>query len=190
MRIITGSAKGARLETLPGENTRPTAERVKEAVFSSLHFELSEKRFLDLFAGSGQMGLEALSRGAASAVFVDRERAACDIIIKNARHTKLFDRCRVAMCTYEEYLRGAAKKERFDFIYMDPPFAKKLTAAVIERVMRAGILKSGGLLICEDEQPLPLGEEQLCALGLTLEKASHYGRMYLSYLRAREAEQA
>ena len=145
---------------------------------------------MDLFAGSGQMGLEALSRGAASAVFVDSERAACDIIIKNAKHTKLFDRCRVAMCTYEEYLRGAAKKERFDFIYMDPPFAKKLTAAVIERVMRAGILKSGGLLICEDEQPLPLGEEQLCALGLTLEKASRYGRMYLSYLRAREAEQA
>ena len=87
-------------------------------------------------------------------------------------------------------MRGAAKKERFDFIYMDPPFAKKLTAAVVERVVRAGILKPGGLLICEDEQPLPLGEEQLCALGLTLEKASHYGRMYLSYLRAREAEQA
>ena len=85
MRIITGTARGTRLETLPGEDTtRPTPERVKEAVFSAIQFDLYEKRFLDLFAGSGQMGLEALSRGAARAVLIDENSNAVQIIKANA----------------------------------------------------------------------------------------------------------
>ncbi|MGN1048588.1 MAG: RsmD family RNA methyltransferase, partial [Eubacteriales bacterium] len=89
MRIITGSAKGVRLATLDGENTRPTTERAKEAVFSMLQFDIEGRRVLDLFAGSGQMGLEALSRGAASAVMVDHAKAAVEIIHKNIEKTKL-----------------------------------------------------------------------------------------------------
>ena len=94
MRIITGSAKGTRLETLDGEMTRPTSERVKEAIFSMIQFDVEGKRILDLFGGSGQLGLEALSRGADIATFVDSSRDAAELIKRNAQKAKLFDRCR------------------------------------------------------------------------------------------------
>ena len=97
MRIITGSARGIRLETLPGEDTRPTSDRVKEALFSMIQFEIDGRRVLDLFAGSGQLGLEALSRGAGYCVFIDAARAACEIIAANAKKTKLYDRCRICL---------------------------------------------------------------------------------------------
>ena len=95
MRIITGKARGIKLATLEGENTRPTSERAKEAVFSMLQFEIEGRAVLDLFAGSGQMGLEAVSRGAESAVFVDKSKDAIAIIGKNIEKTKLSDSCRV-----------------------------------------------------------------------------------------------
>lgn len=85
MRIITGKARNIPLKTLEGDDTRPTSERVKEAVFSMLQFEIEGRRVLDLFAGSGQLGLEALSRGASHATFIDNSRAASDIIIENAK---------------------------------------------------------------------------------------------------------
>lgn len=91
MRIITGSARGTTLKTLPGEETRPTAERVKEAMFSAVQFELGDRSVLELFGGCGQLSLEALSRGAESATIVDASRAACEIIKENAVKTKLFD---------------------------------------------------------------------------------------------------
>ena len=107
MRIITGTARGTRLETLPGEDTtRPTPERVKEAVFSAIQFDLYEKRFLDLFAGSGQMGLEALSRGAARAVLIDENSNAVQIIKANAKKTHLFEKCFISNVSYRDYLRG------------------------------------------------------------------------------------
>ena len=91
MRIITGTRKGVRLETLEGENTRPTTEKIKEAVFSAIQFDIEGCRVLDLFAGSGQMGLEALSRGAQSCMFVDSERDAMEIVKRNAQKTKFFE---------------------------------------------------------------------------------------------------
>ena len=105
MRIITGKAKGVRLETLDGINTRPTAERAKEAVFSMIQFEIEGRRVLDLFAGSGQMGLEALSRGAAEAVLVDHAKAAAEVIKKNVLKTKL-DGAKVVCSDSLEYLRS------------------------------------------------------------------------------------
>jgi 16S rRNA (guanine(966)-N(2))-methyltransferase RsmD len=108
MRIITGSARNAIIETLEGENTRPTAERAKEALFSMIQFELEGRNILDLFAGSGQLGLEALSRGAASCTFIDSAREAVDIVIKNAKNAKLFDRARVSAVDYKAFLKSAA----------------------------------------------------------------------------------
>ena len=121
MRIITGQARNITLETLEGEATRPTAERVKEAVFSALQFEMENSHFLDLFAGSGQMGLEAVSRGAALAVMVDASPDAIAIIKANAKKTKLFDRCRIVNYKYQDYLKGFVKNgdRPFDIIYID-----------------------------------------------------------------------
>jgi len=115
MRIITGSARGVKLETLEGETTRPTSERFKEAMFSMLQFDLEGRAVLDLFGGSGQLGLEALSRGAASCTFIDAARAAADVIIANARTCKLFERCRICMSVY-----GA-----FDHWYFNDCFSGK-----------------------------------------------------------------
>ena len=127
MRIITGSARGTRLETPEGLDTRPTAERVKEALFSMIQFEIDGKRVLDLFGGSGQLGLEALSRGAWKATFVDASKEAVETIKTNAKKTKLFDRCVILNTDYKAFIRGAAGKERFDIIFLDPPYASELT---------------------------------------------------------------
>ena len=105
MRIISGTAKGIRLKTLEGDATRPTAERVKEAVFSMLQGDIESRDVLDLFAGSGQMGLEALSRGASSAVLIDNSVNALKIIKENAEKTKLNDRCDIRKDEYLSYLK-------------------------------------------------------------------------------------
>lgn len=99
MRIITGTARGMRLETLEGTATRPTAEKVKEALFSMIQFDIEGRRVLDLFGGSGQLALEALSRGAASATIIDASRDAASLIIRNAQKTKLYDRTRIITAT-------------------------------------------------------------------------------------------
>ena len=113
MRIITGKARGARLTTLPGEATRPTSEKVKEAVFSAIQFDLGDRTVLDLFGGSGQMALEALSRGAQSAVIVDNSRAATEVIRNNAAKTKLLPDCRIVTADWKDYLRSASGKQKF-----------------------------------------------------------------------------
>ena len=110
MRIITGSARGARLETLDGNDTRPTAERVKEAVFSMIQFELEGRKVLDLFGGSGQMALEALSRGAAHATIVDSNPEAVKIIKINAKHTKLFEKTVVLGSDFRAYIRNMRRR--------------------------------------------------------------------------------
>lgn len=186
MRIITGCARGAKLETLPGLVTRPTAERIKEAVFSSIHFDLPQTRFLDLFSGSGQIGLEAISRGAALSVFVDNNVEAIKIIKNNAQHTKLFDRCRICNCTYIEYLRSAAGREKFDFIYLDPPFGAHMLTDVLRNLARANILAPTGKIICESEQSVLLEPQDPLLSVFRIEKVSHYGRMYLFYLSKQE----
>ena len=110
MRIITGKSRGTTLVTLEGENTRPTSERAKEAVFSMLQFELEGRRVLDLFGGSGQLALEALSRGAASAVIADSSRQAVEIIKKNAEKTRLAPCCNIICADWTQTLRRLATR--------------------------------------------------------------------------------
>ena len=121
MRIITGTARGTRLQTLDGDATRPTAERVKEAIFSMIQFDLTDATVLDLFAGSGQLGLEALSRGAEKAHLIDKSADAVAIIKANAQKTHLWERCRLVLSDYAEYLRVSKGKQKFDFVFLDPP---------------------------------------------------------------------
>ena len=117
MRVITGSARGRRLKQLEGLETRPTTGRVKEAVFSILQFDIEGRRVLDLFAGTGQLGIEALSRGAASAVFVEKRRDAANLIRENLKLTELTARARVVGGEAEAFLAGC--RERFDLIFLD-----------------------------------------------------------------------
>ena len=122
MRVITGKARGIQLKTPQGMLTRPTADRVKEALFSIIRFDVANARVLDLFGGTGQLGIEALSQGAKSAVFVDAREEACALIRENLKRTRLSEQGSVVRCDYLDYLNCC--REKFDIIFLDPPYAE------------------------------------------------------------------
>ncbi|MBQ7820690.1 MAG: 16S rRNA (guanine(966)-N(2))-methyltransferase RsmD [Clostridia bacterium] len=185
MRIITGIARGVRLQTLEGEATRPTAERVKEALFSMIQFDLEDAVVLDLFAGSGQLGLEALSRGASKAVFTDISSEATAIIKANAQKTRLFEKCRVLTMDHKDYIRAAAGKYKFDFIFLDPPYALKLIPEVLKKIAAADILNENGVIVCESEDDDILNDEKLTS-AYEIIKQAKYGRIHLTLLKIKE----
>lgn len=188
MRIITGIAKGAMLKTLEGETTRPTAEKVKEAIFSALQFDLEGRNFLDLFAGSGQMGLEALSRGARRAVFIDESREAMEIVKANARKTGFFDVSHFLVSDYRNYLRKAAGKEKFDIVFIDPPYAERIAVDAMMRVIAADMAKCGTVFVLESEEDLS-ADERILHDDFTVIKSKKYGRAFVSILRYEPKEE-
>lgn len=153
MRIITGTARGMNLTTLEGDATRPTADRVKEALFSMLQFDLEGRKVLDLFAGSGQLALEALSRGAAKATMIDHNREAVDVIIANAKKTKLFERSRISASDYASFIRAASGKESYDIVFLDPPYQSGFLPDALNRLEAGGLFAPGALIACESEVP-------------------------------------
>ncbi len=155
MRVITGTARGRKLKELPGLETRPTTDRVKEGVFNIIQFDIEGRRALDLFAGTGQLGIEALSRGALSAVFVDQRKDAAALIKENLKLTNLLDRARVVNGDALGYL--ASEKERFGLIFLDPPYAAGLWRPALEAISRFDILMNHGIIICESpaDQEMP-----------------------------------
>lgn len=157
VRIITGSARGARLKTPKGQQTRPTADRVKESVFNILGPMVRGRRVLDLFSGTGNLGLEAVSRGAASAVLVDQATGA--LMRKNAEHTHLAARVRVESGDVFSRLRAfAARGEQYDLVFCDPPYHIGLWQKALQCLDRGKVLARDGILIVEhgaDEDELP-----------------------------------
>lgn len=149
MRIITGTARGTKLKTLNGEDTRPTSERIKEAIFSAIQFELHDRTVLDLFGGTGQLALESLSRGAESAVIVDSSREACEIIKENAQKTKLMPKCRVITSDWEAYLKGC--KDKFSLVFLDPPYTQKILYKVITVMEAKDVLSDNAIIVCESD---------------------------------------
>ncbi len=147
MRVISGTAKGRRLITKPGEETRPTIDRVKEAVFSMLQNRIYASRVLDLFAGSGALGIEALSRGAEHAVFVEKDSAAVKIVEQNLKDTRLWDKSRLIKGDALAFLGKAT--ESFDIIFIDPPYAAGLYGEVFSLICSGGLLAPDGIIICE-----------------------------------------
>ena len=179
MRVITGSAGGRRLLELEGLETRPTTGRVKEGVFSALQFDVEGRRVLDLFAGTGQMGIECLSRGAASAVFVDRRKDAFALIKKNLALTGLQDRARVVHGDSLAFLAGAG--ESFDLVFLDPPYASGLLEELLERVTASGfdILNPYGIIVAEH----PADRLLAVPAGYRLRKTYRYGKIAVTLFR-------
>ncbi len=178
MRIITGSAKGARLETPEGDSTRPTSERAKEGIFSMLQFDIEGRSVLDLFGGSGQLALEALSRGAENALIVDSDAAACEIIKRNAKKTRLFEKTTVLCSDYKSVLRNLAGKRSFGLIFLDPPYRSGYLPDALRRLGEGGLIADGGFVICESDLDDPLS----CP-GCSLYKQASYGRLRFTVLR-------
>ena len=156
MRVITGSARGRRLKTPENYDIRPTTDNVKEAVFNIIQFDVEGRRVLDLFAGTGQLGIEALSRGAAEAVFVDRDREAVKIVKENLKTCSL-----QAVVRQEDALGALRREEKFDLIFVDPPYDAGLYGPVLETIKSVDKLTDGGIIICEArrDEPLPNLEE-------------------------------
>ena len=178
MRVITGKARGVQLKTPEGMLTRPTADRVKEALFSIINFDLPGSAVLDLFAGTGQLGIEALSRGAKSAVFVDAREDACKIIRENLRRTKLDNQAKVVRSDYLDFLRRS--KEKFDIILLDPPYAEVFLETALKTIAEIDILQSGGIIIAER----PIEKELLADFeGFTRSKDYKYGKTLLTIYR-------
>lgn len=183
MRIITGKARGVRLDTPAGETTRPTAERAKEAVFSMLQFELEDRQVLDLFAGSGQLGLEALSRGAAHAVLVDCDRNAAEILKKNALKTRLAPDCEIFCADYADFLRNCRGKRRFDLIFLDPPYARKLVPDALQQLKKYRCLSPHATVVCECGSGEDVfGADAALAALFTVRKETKYGVAYVTVL--------
>ena len=183
MRVITGKARGIQLKTPDGLLTRPTADRVKEALFSIIRFDVPGAKVLDLFGGTGQLGIEALSQGAEHAVFTDARQEACKLIEENLRRTKLTAEARVVRCDYLEYLNRC--RETFDIIFLDPPYAEVFLETALKRITEIDILHSGGIIVTER----PLGKElPFSPTGYTRSKDYKYGKTLLTIYRKEDAE--
>ena len=153
MRVITGKARGIVLKTPDGMATRPTTDRVKEAIFSIIQFDVPTAHVLDLFGGTGQLGIEALSRDAKSAVFVDEREDACRLIRENLKRTKLEKNARVIRSDYMAYLKTC--KEKFNIILLDPPYAEVYLENSLKMITEIDILQSGAIIVTER----PFGKE-------------------------------
>ena len=175
VRIITGSKKGKKLATLEGDATRPTSERIKGAMFSSIQFDIENRRVLDLFAGSGQLGFEALSRGAESVTFVDSERDAMDIVKKNARDLGYFDVCKFSVADYRNYIRKASGRDKFDLVFIDPPYAMECCVDAVVRLCDAELIIPGAILVLESgEEAVSENDERLSDFEFV--KSTNYGK--------------
>lgn len=181
MRVITGTARNARLEAPQGLATRPTSDMAKEAIFSILHFELEQAKVLDLFAGSGQLGIEALSRGAKSCIFVDTSREAQEVIRRNLAATKLSPKARVATMEASDFLNGTS--ERFDIALLDPPYGKNLISAVLPKLSEK--MNDQGIIICECERGEELPEK---AGSFSAVKTYRYGKAKITTYKKQQEE--
>ena len=178
MRVITGKARGVTLKTPEGMQTRPTTDRVKEALFSIIQFEIPGARVLDLFGGTGQLGIEALSRGAKAATFVDASDAACRLIRENLRRTRFEQEGRVVKSDYLSYLTRC--KEIYQIIFLDPPYAEVFLENALKCITEIDILQSGGIIVAER----PLGKELPWDFqGFTRSKDYKYGNTLLTLYR-------
>lgn len=172
MRIITGSQRGKKLETLEGREVRPTTDRVKEALFNVLQFRIEGRRILDLFAGSGQLALEALSRGARSAVLVENNREASQIIERNIAATSMQKEAEIFRGDFASFLETTTKE--FDVAFIDPPYYEGLMENAL--VGTSKVMSRGGIIIAEhteEEMPQQVGE-------FKLRKTYKYGKTSLT----------
>ena len=174
MRVITGTARGRRLAEPANMDIRPTTDQVKEAIFNIIQFDVEGRRVLDLFAGSGQLGIEALSRGAASCVFVDSSREAQKLVRENLSRCQLTGT--VLQSDGVDYLR---RREKFDLIFLDPPYGKGLEGRAIEGIIEFDILSKGGIIVCETRPEVTLPE---IPEGYGRVKVYKYGKIKLTVI--------
>lgn len=182
MRIIGGLSRGTKLYTLDGLDTRPTLDRVREALFNILQNNIRDAIVLDLFAGSGAIGLESISRGAQKAVLCDKNKKAIDIIKKNVEKLRVEDKVKIAFTDYENFLNTS--KEKFDFIYIDPPYKTNFISDSIKIINNRNLLSDNGIIVAEtDEEERVKNEIKELNVSINIYDIRRYGRARLIFMR-------
>lgn len=182
LRVISGTAGGHKLKTIKGDATRPTADRVKESLFNIISGVISDAVVLDLYAGTGNLGIEALSRGARKAVFVDRSRESVSVIRDNLTHTKLGDRAEIINNDVSVALKKLSRSNmKFDLIFLDPPYGKGLVQKTLELLVTYDIVKENCIVVAEHSALDEVPGEAGC---LRLIREQKYGDTKLSFYRA------
>ena len=178
MRVISGTARGRRLNGLQGMDTRPTTDQVKESLFNIIQFDIAGAQVLDLFAGTGQLGIEALSRGAEWCVFVDQRREAAALIRENLRTTQLTEKARVVQGNGLDFVKNC--REKFNRIFLDPPYQTDLLDLALKSILEFDILGNHGIIVCESAR-----ERELPALAPPYERGREYryGKIKLTVIR-------
>lgn len=172
MRVIAGSAKRLQLKTVEGMDTRPTTDRIKETLFNMISAYLADSNFLDLFSGSGAIGIEALSRGAACAVFVEQSKKAMECIKDNLKYTKLYGRAEIYETDVLNALSRLENTKTFDYIFMDPPYNQFHEKRVLEYLSNSKLLSDDGIIIVEAS--LETDFSYVKELGFTIIKEKEY----------------
>ena len=180
MRIISGKARGTKLYTLEGENTRPTLDRVKESIFSIIQGKIEGAKILDLFSGSGAIGLEFLSRGAEKAILCDKSKEAVNIIKKNIEKTHMEKMVQVFNTDFENCLEKL-KNEQFDIIYLDPPYVTNYILKSLKKILELNIAKEQSLIIVETDDSERI-EEEIKNLDVEIIDKRKYGRATIIFL--------
>ena len=182
MRVISGTARGTKLSSIDDLSTRPTLDRVKEPLFSILQVYLQDANVLDLFAGSGALGIEALSRGSRFCVFCDKSYKSINMLKQNIEKTKFQDKCLIINDDYKKCLEK--QKEKFDIIFIDPPYKYDIGVDSIEKILKYDLLSKDGIIILEtDEEDRDINE--LKNIDLEVYDVRKYGRVKLIFLRER-----
>ena len=187
MRIIGGTARGRTIVAPPGEKTRPTQDYVRESLFNIIRWDVADARVLDLFAGTGALSLESLSRGARSAVLIDMDRAACAAIKKNIESSRMQEKSRLISCDYRTAVDILAREgQRFDIVFIDPPYRMEETGEMCALLMDKGLLEEQCLLLIEHRRGMaPLVDERFEAFD-----QRNYGDTQITFVRLAKKEEA
>ncbi len=181
MRIIGGRAKGTKLDTLEGQNTRPTLDRVRESLFNIIQFEIKESLFLDLFSGSGACGIEAISRGAKKAILCDKSKEAINIIKKNIRKTHTEEQIELYQMDFKDLIETKLK-EKLDIVFIDPPYKTDYACEAIKSILEKELYREETIIIIESDQDKKI-EEQLKEIEVEIVDKRKYGRAYLIFVK-------
>ncbi len=187
MRIIGGSARGRAITAPPGSKTRPTQDYVRESLFNIIRWDVQDARVLDLFAGTGALSLESLSRGAKEAVLIDMDRDACSAIKKNMETTKLGDKCRLISRDYQQAMSQLAREgQQFDVVFIDPPYRMENTGEMCAALYDKGLLSESFLIVVEHRR----GMAPLLDLRFEAYDLRKYGDTEITFVRRADREEA
>ena len=182
MRIIGGLARGTKLYTLEGLDTRPTLDRVRESLFNIMQDNIKDSVVLDLFAGSGAIALESISRGAKKAVLCDKNKKAIEIINKNVQKLRIQDKVKIAFTDYENFLNTA--NEKFDFIYIDPPYNTNFISTSIKIINDRNLISKDGIIVAETDEEQRIKKEIAdLQINIKIYDTRKYGRARLMFMR-------